>query len=773
MRKSAILGFIAAGCLLWSCSPKTDVEANYQVIPLPAEISLSEAPGFRLTDATVIAYPAGDEPMKKNAEFLAGYISQLTGNDVKVTDQAADKDVIVLSTGLENENPEAYRMDVSADRITIDGASPAGVFYGIQTLRKSIPDAGKQNVTFPAAVITDAPAFGYRGVHLDVSRHFFPADSVKTFIDMLALHNLNRLHWHLTDDQGWRIEIKSRPELTELGSQRGGTVIGHNSGVYDSIPYGGFYTQDEVLDIIRYAADRHITIVPEIDMPGHMLGALKAYPELGCTGGPYEVWQQWGVSEDVLCAGNDSTYKFLDDVFGEIIELFPSEYIHLGGDECPKTSWKNCPKCQARIKELGLKADSKHTAEEKLQSHVVGHVNEFLKQHGRKAIGWDEILEGGAADGATIMSWRGEAGGIEAARQGHDVIMTPNSYFYFDYYQALDTKNEPDAIGGYVPVEKVYSYNPMPTELTPEEAKHIIGVQANIWTEYMPTFSQVEYMAMPRVAALSEVQWNSVNRKDYQDFAGRLPQLINQYKVNGYNYAKHVFDVRGSITPDTEKHVVKVELSTADNAPIHYTLDGSEPTAASAEYTEPLELDKSSVIKAVAVRPSGTSKVFVDSVTFNKATCRPVELLTEPSHAYRAKGPSTLVDGKFGSSRYNTGDWIGFNGNDAVVVVDLGEPTTISEVLFNTCVATNDWVFDARSITVEVSADGKDYTKVASTELPTATKHSSGVVENKLSFDPVEATYVKVTVGCEKSIPDWHAGKGKNGFVFIDEIVIN
>ena len=320
---------------------------------------------------------------------------------------------------------------------------------------------------------------------------------------MLALHNINRFHWHLSEDQGWRIEIKSRPELTEIGSKRAETVIGHNSGKYDGKPYGGFFTQEEAKEIVAYAAERHITVIPEIDMPGHMQAALAAYPNLGCTGGPYEVWKIWGVSEDVLCAGNDETLKFIEDVLGEIIQIFPSEYIHVGGDECPKVRWAKCPKCQARIKALGLKSDKNHTAEERLQSFIINHAEKFLNGHGRQIIGWDEILEGGLAPNATVMSWRGVAGGIEAAKQKHDVIMTPNTYLYFDYYQTKDIANEPEAIGGYVPVETVYNYEPMPADLTPEEQKYIIGVQANLWTEYIPTYSQVEYMELPRMAAIS------------------------------------------------------------------------------------------------------------------------------------------------------------------------------------------------------------------------------------------------------------------------------
>ncbi len=765
---------LAALCIIAAaCSHRGQQVANYDVIPLPQTVNINQsAKPFQLTASTQIAYPAGNEGLQRDAQFLAEYLKQVTGHELKVTDAAPAADVINLRADLGGENPEAYEITVSEQSIDINGATDAGTFYGVQTIRKSIPEATPSNVEFPAATIADAPRFSYRGAHFDVSRHFFPVDSVKAFIDMLALHNINTMHWHLTDDQGWRIEIKSLPELTELGSKRDGTVIGHNSGVYDSIPYGGFYTQDEARDIVKYAADRHITVIPEIDLPGHMLGALKAYPNLGCTGGPYEVWQIWGVSEDVLCAGNDSTYKFIDTVLGEITELFPSEYIHVGGDECPKTRWAECAKCQAKIKELGLKSDAKHTKEEKLQSHVIHHASDFLASKGRKMIGWDETLEGGLAPGAIVMSWRGEAGGIEAAKLGHDVIMTPNSYLYFDYYQTLDREKEPDAIGGYLPVERVYSYEPIPADLTAEEAKHIIGVQANLWTEYIPTFAQAQYMELPRMAALADVQWSSAP-KDYKKFAARVPQLINHYKANGYNYARHMFNVTGTLTPDTINHAITLDLMTVDSAPIYYTLDGTEPTEASLLFDKPVQLNGSTTIKAVAIRPSGRSDVFVDSVSFNKATSHPVTLVNAPHPRYKAKGGQTLTDGKFGTNGYGNGDWVGIVGSDLVAVVDLEAEEEISSVTTRTCVATGDWVFDARGMNVAVSTDGKEFTTVASEDYPAMAMSSNSIYTHSLTFDPVKTRYVRVTVKPEIAMPEWHQGAGRPAFVFVDEIEIN
>lgn len=506
------MGLAFAGMLMASCTDSPTAVADYQVVPMPLEITAASQGSFLLKSGETICYTAGNEKMKKNAEFLAAFIKEQTGIALKVAEGDGEEG-IVLRLGLEADSPEAYRLKVDERKVEISAPSEAGVFYGIQTLRKSVSvHEGAGAVELPAVEINDSPRFSYRGMMLDVGRHMFSMDEIKTYIDMLALHNINRFHWHLSEDQGWRIEIKKYPKLTEIGSKRSETVIGRNSGEYDGKPYGGFYTQEQAREIVAYAAERYITVIPEIDLPGHMQAALAAYPELGCTGGPYEVWRMWGISDNVLCAGNDKTIQFIKDVLAEIIDIFPSEYIHVGGDECPKVKWETCPKCQARIKALGIKGDSKHSKEEYLQSYVIQEAEKFLTENGRSMIGWDEILEGGLAPNATVMSWRGEAGGIEAARQQHNVIMTPNTYLYFDYYQAKDTDSEPLAIGGYLPMERVYSYEPMPSALSPEEQKFITGVQANLWTEYIPTMAQAQYMVLPRMAALCETQWSAPER---------------------------------------------------------------------------------------------------------------------------------------------------------------------------------------------------------------------------------------------------------------------
>lgn len=763
------------GCLLALAAACSSVQqsADYRVVPLPNEITPMEGKAFTLDNRVKILYPEGDADMQRNAGFLAGYVLESTGKTLAVEAGATGSHAIVLRLGLQTENPEAYLLEVNEDQVTITGSSAAGVFYGIQTLRKSLPVAKDAQVVLPPVRVNDAPRFAYRGMMLDVCRHFFSLDSVKRYIDMLALHNINRFHWHLTDDQGWRIEIKKYPQLTQIGSQRKETVIGRNSGKYDGIPYGGYYTQEEAREIVAYAKDRYITVIPEFEMPGHMQGVLAAFPELGCTGGPYDVWTQWGVSEDVICAGNDKSLELIKDVLAELIEIFPSEYIHVGGDECPKTRWEKCPKCQAKIRQLGLKDDKEHTAEQRLQSYIITEAEKFLNAHGRKIIGWDEILEGGVAPNATVMAWRGAGEGVKAAKMRHDVIMVPTTYFYFDYYQTNILDEEPLAIGGYVPIEKVYSFEPYQKELTAEENKHIIGLQANLWTEYITSFRHVEYMVLPRMAALSEIQWTQPQFKDYGDFLERMPKMFDIYNIYGYNYARHLFDVKANFLPDTVAGTLTVTLSTLDGANIHYTLDGTKPSANSPKYTGPLTLKENCTFKAAAIRPAGSSRVYTAEINLNKASLKPIALLQPLKAPYIFNGALNLVDGLTGDANYKTGRWIAFYGNDMEAVIDFKQPTEISSVEIHTCVEKGDWVFDARGFSVAVSDDGKNFTVVASEDYPVATPDSpNGVLAHKLTFEPRNARYLKVVALSERRIPDWHTGKGYTGFLFVDEIVV-
>ncbi len=524
--------------------------ARYDIVPLPRSIVQQHAPGFVLGEKTAIVYADG---LEKEARFLSDYVAEMTQMKLAVRPFAKKSDArgnILLSIAVPNKkkvvvepNEEAYTLTVTAKGVAISGQTAAAVFRGVQTLRKSLPivkESGSQ-IALPAVVIQDEPRFAYRGMHLDCSRHFFPVEFVKRFIDLIALHGMNKFHWHITDDQGWRFESKKYPKLTSIGGWRSGTVVGRNSGIDDGIRHGGFYTQEECRDIVRYAADRHITIIPEIDMPGHMVAALAAYPEYGCTGGPYEVEHTWGVFADVLCPGKEQTFKFVEDVLSEVIDVFPSEYIHIGGDECPRDRWKTCDLCQQRIKNEGIKGEGKQTAEDHLQGYFTKRVEKFLHTKGKRLIGWDELLGCDVDVTSTIMSWRGAEPGAKAAKLGHDVIMTPNSPMYFDHYQTDKTNNEPLSIGGNSPTEKVYAFEPVAADLTPEEAKHILGVQANVWTEYIYSTQHVEYQILPRMAALAEVQWLQPDQKDFDAFKERVTRLKAIYDLNQWRVAQHLF----------------------------------------------------------------------------------------------------------------------------------------------------------------------------------------------------------------------------------------
>ena len=511
--------------------------ADYNVIPLPQEVTLTQKGAFVLTGATPIVYPEGDEQLKNDAQFLSDYIADVTALRLTTT-SAKVKNAITLRLNKKVQSKEGYVITVDKKGVVIEGATAAGVFYGVQTLRKSIPvDKSLTEVTLPGVVLKDAPRFGYRGVMLDCARHYFPVKFVKQFIDLIAMHNMNVFHWHLTDDQGWRIEVKKYPDLAKIGSVREKTVLGHNSDVFDDTPYGGYYTQEEAREIVKYAADRFITVIPEIDMPGHMIAALAAYPDMGCTGGPYKVSPIWGIMPDVLCLGNEKTYQFCEDVLSEMMDIFPSEYIHLGGDETPNVRWKECPKCKALMAKENLTPG-------KLQGYFTNRIEKFVNSKGRRIIGWDEILDGDINQSATIMSWRGTAPGARGAKMGHDVIMSPSSHVYFDYYQTRQGESqweEPLLIGGNLPIERTYSLEPVPEGADAETASHIIGVQGNLWTEYIAGPSLAEYQVLPRMGALSEVQWRPQGQKDFENYKMRQTRMLKLYDAYGLVYAKHMW----------------------------------------------------------------------------------------------------------------------------------------------------------------------------------------------------------------------------------------
>ena len=523
--------------LFTACRPAATVKGNLDVIPQPQEIVLArDTTPFIIDRSTTIVYPATNEKMHRTADFLATFIKEMTGTEVHVSDKEKSSNAIILAVDSTMGHPEGYKLQITPEKVLLTGGSEAGVFYGIQTIHKALPilKDGKVAAALPAGTVTDFPRFRYRGFMIDVGRHFFPVSYLKQMIDLMALHNINYFHWHLTEDQGWRIEIKKYPKLTEIGSKRDSTIIDWETKKFDGKPHSGFYTQDEAREIVRYAADRFITVVPEIDLPGHTTAALASYPELGCTGGPYKVLCSFGVFPDVLCAGNDQTLQFTKDVLDEIMDIFPSEYIHIGGDECPKSRWEKCPKCQAKLKELGIKALPKHSKENQLQTYFMSELEKEINAHGRRMLGWDEVLEGGLTPNSTIMSWRGIQGGIEAARQHHDVIMTPIQRLYFSNPRI-------NKMTGFEWMNRVYNFEPVPAELTDAEKKFVIGTQGCIWTEWTADSTKMEWQILPRMAALSEIQWTLPEHKNFERFMERLPEMLKIYSSLDYGYREDVF----------------------------------------------------------------------------------------------------------------------------------------------------------------------------------------------------------------------------------------
>lgn len=778
--KKLFLILCLSGCFL-SCSMQQTAN-QYEVVPYPNSLE-AKSGKFTLNEQTQLLLQAdANEATRLVAAQFAEQLQKTSGITLEESVLEGEK-VPANSIGfiLKEDIPaEGYELEVEKDRIVVKASQPAGFFYAMQTMKQLLPVEvfGKTlteglDWSVPCTMINDAPRFGYRGMHMDVARHFFDIDEVKKYIDILAVHKLNRLHWHLTDDQGWRIEIKKYPKLTEIGSIRKKTMIKKEWDNYDTTPVGGFFTQDQIKEVVEYANDRFITIIPEIDFPGHMMAAMAAYPELGCTGGPYEVSGQWGIRDDVLCMGKEKTFEFFEGVLTEIMELFPSEYIHIGGDECPKIRWEVCPRCQAKIKQLGLKTDDKHKKEHYLQSYAIARVEKFLNDHGRRIIGWDEILEGGLAPNATVMSWRGMDGGIEAARLGHDVIMTPNSHCYFDYYQSLDTESEPFSIGGYVPMQRVYSLEPVPEVLKGDERNHIIGVQANLWTEYISTNEQLEYQLLPRLAALSEVQWMQPELKNWDRFLASLNHITRIYDIMGYNYAKHIYEIIGTYQVNPEKGCVEATLMTQGDIPIYYTLDGTEPTEKSAVYTAPIEIKESCTLKAAVKRDNIETRTLAKTFAFNKATGKKMILNTAPKDKYAYAGATVLGDGIRGDFNYATGCWLGYLDEPMDVTIEFPQPEKISSVTVGALIQMGEWIFPPTKMQVYASADGQDFVEVCAKDIPMAAeKDKDGLKEYGCTFPEQTASKLRVVLNTTDKIPAWHGARGEKAYMFVDEIVV-
>lgn len=663
---------------------------------------------------------------------------------------------------------------VNKSTVVIKANSYGGIFYGLESVLQTLPQV-RTNAALkvPCMQVNDYPRFKWRGMHLDVSRHFFSAEMVKEYIDLMATYKMNTFHWHLVDDQGWRIEIKKYPKLTETGAWR----VDQTDKIWGARPqaqpgevptYGGYYTQEQVKEIVAYAKARNVTIVPEIEMPGHVASAIASYPQLSCTqlpqlpmtGGNYT-----NMSSN-YCAGNDEVFGFLQDVLTEVIALFPSTYIHIGGDEVDKGPWKQCSKCQARMKKEGLKN------EEELQSYFVKRIEKFIVSKKRKMIGWDEILEGGLAPEATVMSWRGESGGIQAAKMNHDVVMTPGTPCYFDHYQA-GPEGEPLAIGGFNTLKKVYDYEPIPKELNAEEAKYVLGAQANLWTEFISTTEQVEYMVLPRMLALAETVWSPAASKNWTSFNERLKIQFRAFDQKGLHYSPGNFTV--DIKPSSENGKLKVNLVTEiPTASIYYTTDGSVPTASGNKYQGPISIETSQTIKAVSVQNGKVMNLVPAEQSFvmHKAIGSNVQYAIPFSKYYPADGPNSLTDGvrgKNAAGKY----WHGFSQDNLIATVDLGTEKMISQVALGCLQNYKDWIFLPKSVKFEISVDGKTFVEVGNlvNDIP-PTVTASTIKNFTVKFSATNARYIRVTAVTLEACPKGHPGEGKPAWTFADEIVV-
>ena len=625
------------------------------LIPLPVEYRQT-GETFTIQPSTFIVYK--NSQLQPCAALLQRYVAAVTGWKPALSDHLPQKNYLLLQTdSIAVTQAEGYHLSVTNNGIVLTANNTAGIVYGIQTLRQLWQAPSNHQLLIAGCSVTDYPRFAYRGMALDVSRHLFPVSFIKKYIDLLSLYKFNTFHWHLTDDQGWRIEIKKYPALQSVAAWRAQTLKGHKKElphVFDGKRYGGFYSQVEIKEIVAYAAQRNITIIPEIEMPGHALAALSAYPSLGCSGGPYKAAEFWGVFDDVYCAGNDETFEFLQNTLDEVMELFPSGYIHIGGDECPKTKWKSCVKCQRRMKELQLKD------EHALQGYFIKRIEQYVNSKGKNIIGWDEILEGGLAPNATVMSWRGEEGGIAAAQQQHQVIMTPETHLYFDYYQSLYPE-EPLAAGGYTALEKVYSYEPAGIHSNDSIKKYIKGIEAQTWSEYLGSTAQAEYMIFPRAMAVAEIGWTPSLLRNYASFTGRLRHQKNMLNKLQVNYADNFDEIQFSSSIDSGQRILAALASSLPHAQIFYTTDGSAPSLKSRQYTGPVVINKTCTLMArlynAGQQPVG--RIFRQAFLLHKAIGAAVTLTNKPVEKYNP-GSMALVNGLAGTHRYNNGQWLGF-----------------------------------------------------------------------------------------------------------------
>ncbi|UZR96721.1 glycoside hydrolase family 20 protein [Chondrinema litorale] len=753
--------------LLGACTSdkeSTFSESDINIIPQPNAIKLNSG-SFTFDEQTQLVII--DTVYQELANVIAAPFQQAAGFDLRVASEKPATNYIVFETS--SELPaENYTLDVTSDHITLAASDFNGFLYGLESIIQLLPlqinstsKVNNANWVIPNVSIQDGPQFKWRGLMLDVSRHFFKKEYVLKTIDRLAFHKLNKLHLHLVDDQGWRIEIKKYPKLTEIGAYRvdqedAAWNARRKPELGEKATFGGFYTQEDIKEIVAYAQTKGVEVIPEIEMPAHVMSAIASYPELSCKGEPIMVPSGgvWPIT-DIFCPGKESTFEFLENVFEEIIPLFPSQYIHAGGDEATKTNWETCPHCQKRIKEEGLESV------EELQSYFMERMEKYIVSKGKKMIGWDEILEGGLAPEATVMSWRGFEGGWEASEQGHDVIMTPTSYCYFDYYQGPQD-SEPEAFNAYLPLSRVYQFSPVLDSMSAEQKKHILGGQANLWSEFIPTSSHSEYMIYPRIAALSEALWTNADKRDWLDFTKRIQTQFERYEYAGINYAKSAYAVMAEDSVSMDDKQIILELKTEiPNTDIRYTLDGSELDENALKYSVPIVLSKTADVKAAAYKENKVyGAIFQQSYNFHKAFGKQVTYNTDLHKSYKGT-PYTLVDGVNGSLDFHDGKWQGWLRNDMDITIDLGEATDVSEINVRSLESQGSGIYFPSGAKAFLSVDGNEYHEVASVENPAKKNPGRSFKNFKLDFEPEKVRFVKVIVS------------NPGQFIFLDEVQVN
>jgi len=747
-------------------------QQNINIIPQPVQMTINQGV-FIINNHTTIEYPVGNKEIRDAVIFFNMHIKQISGFNLLSNKKGTNQ----INFKLQQDptlGKEGYRLDITPVSVHITANTNAGIIYAIQTLFQMLPTIRtNQELALTCLEITDYPRFQWRGMHLDVSRHFFSPDFIKQYIDLLASYKMNVFHWHLTDDQGWRIEIKKYPKLTEYGAWRAYDPTLPWDGQQmlkkgEKGSYGGYYTQEQIREIVKYASERNVTIVPEIEMPGHSAAALAAYPELSCNKHPQQPVPggNYGDLQSVYCVGNDSVFTFLENVLSEVIDLFPSLYIHIGGDEVEKSSWKNCKSCQQLKKRLNLKDENE------LQSYFIKRIEKFINSKNRKLIGWDEILEGGLAPDATVMSWRGEIGGIEAARMKHLVVMTPGDPLYFNYYQA-DPATEPVAFGGLNTLKMVYDYDPIPTQLEEQYHSYILGAQANLWTEYIASPLMAEYMLMPRLLALSEIVWSPKNKREWNNFNERLQHHFQMLSQKGINFCTGNF--KPSIQPTVQNGKVSVALSTeAYHGELYYSLDGSDPSVFSNKYVSPIAIDTTLTLKAITVVNGKNMSIRPASQLFvkNKATGKYVHYTNAISPMYIDGGNNALTDGIRANGDNIHKFWHGISGKDLIATIDLGKEQQIHRIAIGFLQHYVDWIMMPQWVKFEVSDNGKDFKVIDSINNTVPVNQKTIIKDFSTTFPIMKTRWIRITAKAIDGLPSGHPGEGLPGWIFADEIMV-